>query len=93
MAHHGDDPSIFNKKFRELLEDQQLNQLGPTGRFPDGQLNDNDEGEIQIAINTEGGKVVINFGKPVAWIGFTPEQADMIAFSLIEKASKLKGRR
>lgn len=93
MAHHGQDPSIFNKHLRELLEDQQLSQLGPTGKFPEGHLNEDDEGEIQIAIGIENNKVVINFGKPIAWIGFTPEQADQIAFSLIEKSSKLKGRR
>lgn len=93
MAHHGMDPSIFNKQFKELLEDQQLRQLGPTGKFPEGQLNEDDEGEIQIAIGIEGDKVILNFGTPVAWMGFTPEQADQIAYALIEKATKVRGRR
>lgn len=50
-------------------------KLGATGRFPQGKLNKDDEGEIRLAIGHENGKVIIDFGKPVAWIGMNPQEA------------------
>jgi hypothetical protein len=64
--------------------------LGSTGQFPEGKLNANDEGEIAIAIaaDPETGRVIIDFGpEPVAWIGFSPEQAVDLAQTLLKKAS------
>ena len=85
MAHHGDDArSIYEKMFSDNL--RQLG-LGPTGKFPEGHLNENDEGEIRIAIAEVDGKIVINFGKPTTWIGFTKQQAREIANELIERAN------
>ena len=37
-------------------------ELGPTGRFPDGKLTSNDEGEIAFAVGVLKGKVIVNFG-------------------------------
>jgi hypothetical protein len=68
-------------------------RLGATGQFPEGKLADNDEGEIRVAIGQQNGKVVIDFGKPVAWIGFTPEQAEEIAVTLREHALEARLRR
>ena len=61
-------------------------RLGATGRFPDGKISDNDEGEIAIGIAVYRGKVLFNFGKPVQGIGFTPEQAEQIGRDLLNKA-------
>lgn len=63
--------------------------LGPTKKFPEGKLNDKDEGEIKIAIGISNGKVVINFGSPVAWIGFSAQQARQIAESLRQKSYEI----
>lgn len=63
--------------------------LGTTGKFPDGKLNKDDEGEIRIAIGIEENNVVMRFGKNIYWIGFEPKQAFQIAASLIDKAKKL----
>lgn len=93
MAHHGNDPTIFNEQFQKLLHDQLLSNLGPTGKFPEGHLNADDEGEIAIAIGKKDDKVILDFGKPIAWIGFTAEQAEQIASSLIEKASQIREER
>lgn len=68
-------------KLNELKE--QYN-LGETGLFPDGKLTEKDEGEIKIAIGEMGGRVIMNFGKPITWIGFTKEQAKGIAESLLK---------
>ena len=82
MAHHGDSAAA-NEAMKRLIREW---NLGATGQYPQGHLNDNDEGELKLAVGTEGGKVVMNFGKLVAWIGFDPEQALTLADSLREKA-------
>jgi hypothetical protein len=84
MAHHSD---VLSDKMQETA--QQLG-LGATQRFTHGRLNETDEGELQLAIGEENGRVVMNFGKPVAWIGFTPEQAMEIALSLMQHSNKAK---
>ena len=42
-----------------------------------------------MAIGIEHGKVVLNFGKPTAWIGFTPDLAITLGKMLIEKANQI----
>lgn len=80
MSHHGNDPEA-QRAMSELM--QQI-----FGEFPDGKLNQNDEGALAVMVGNENGKVVIRFPKPVAWIGFTPEQAIDIAQTLITHARK-----
>jgi hypothetical protein len=75
-----------------------MSKLGPTDKFPEGKINKDDEGEIQILVGREDDKgvVVINFGKPIVWVAFGPAQAKAIANLLIkhaevlEKSEKLK---
>lgn len=80
----------FKEKIPQLNMADQLN-LGPTGKFPMGHLNQDDEGEIRIGITSSNGKVVIDFGKPIHWIGFSPEQAKQIAETLIARADGILG--
>lgn len=63
-------------------------KLGATGKFPQGVLNDNDEGEltIGIALDPLDGLVHLDFGKPVAWTAFSPETAVQIARTLLKHA-------
>lgn len=63
---------------------------GPTGRFPQGKMHPSDEGELRIAITHKGGKVVIDFGKPTAWIGLDPERADALAELLKQHARQAR---
>lgn len=86
MAHHGNDSYAL----RELLD---FAEAGPTGRFPRGKLNENDEGEIQIAIAVDKAKqvVIIDFGKPTTWIGFTADQASDLADLILKKSWELRG--
>ena len=94
--HHGNDSEILRQlqqaMAERMLEANQRQQgarlfsSGATGRFPEGQLNSNDEGEIRIAVGHQDGKVIIDFGKPTAWIGFTSEQARLLAKSLVDHA-------
>ena len=91
MAHHGSDP--FDEPERlQRMEDLKKKLLdtasfrGALGDFPEGQLTKMDEGAIQFAIGEKDGKVVIDFGTPVAWVGMTPQQAADFASTLLKRA-------
>jgi hypothetical protein len=102
MGHHSsnsfdDDPrlrelfgEIPERDPRELLRQFQQ-PFGATGRFPMGKLTETDEGEIAfgVAADKASGKVIINFGKPTAWVGMDREQALALAESLRQKADDL----
>ena len=66
--------------------------LGPTGEFPYGKLNEDDEGGIRIAVgsNRDTESVIMDFGSPTAWIGMRPEHATAIAMSLLQHALHVK---
>ena len=83
MAHHGSEIP------EELLKSLKEEGIGATGKFPEGKLNPTDEGEIRFAVAIENNKIVLHFGKPVAWLGCTKEQAMDIAKAIIEKAQIL----
>jgi hypothetical protein len=64
--------------------------LGPTGRFPQGKLNETDEGELTLSIGTEKGNVRVDFGTPVAWFALPPELALQFASTIVKHAMALK---
>jgi hypothetical protein len=64
---------------------------GPTGDFPQGKLNESDEGGLNILVTTQKGNVIVAFGKPVAWIGLPPKDAIELANMIIRKAKGLDG--
>jgi len=55
--------------------------------YPDGKLNEDDEGATTIAIGVENNSVVIRFQKLISWIGMDKASALAMAHSLIEKAN------
>lgn len=63
--------------------------IGPTGQFPQGQLNEHDEGELRVAVGVEGGKVVVHFGKKIAWICMTKTEVHALVRVLLAKADRL----
>jgi hypothetical protein len=65
-------------------------KLGPTGDFPQGKLNADDEGALNIAIGQESGCVRIDFGKEVAWVGLDPDLAVAFAATIVKHAMALK---
>ena len=62
--------------------------LGPTGKFPQGVLNDEDQGELAFGVARDpiDGLVHLNFGKPVAWLAMPPETAVALAELLLKHA-------
>jgi hypothetical protein len=64
--------------------------IGPTGEYPEGKLAEEDKGEIQFAIFVYEGKVVLDFGAPVAWVGMPAAQARELAAVLLQVADSLE---
>lgn len=65
--------------------------FGKTGNFPNGKMNEHDEGELRygVAADPEAGVVVLNFGTPVAALGLPPQNAIELGMALIKKAQTL----
>lgn len=93
MAHHGPSPfdgeqSAEFQRRQTLLRDL-LNTTGfrgALGEHTHGHLTKSDEGAIQFAIGEQDGKVVIDFGTPVHWLGMTPQQAADFASAVLKRA-------
>jgi len=83
MSNHSPDPEDLPESLRNALR-QPL--IGATGLHPQGKLTPQDEGGIQFAIGVQDGKVCIDFGTPVHWLGMEPGDALQLAESLIQKA-------
>lgn len=94
MAHHGRDPFDDSPDAPRLnaMREQLLSSLGETGKFPDGKMHKSDEGELAFGVTVANGKIVVEFGKPVAWIGFLPDQAQELGMLLIRRSAEARGR-
>lgn len=100
MAHHGgsDFPGDFDSKMNvgKAFNQEKTNfrgpsnlseQLGATGKFPEGKLNDADKGEIMVAVGKAGDKIIVDFGpEPVKWVGLNHTQAIELGRSLLKHA-------
>jgi hypothetical protein len=80
-------PELSEELRQKLLRDA---GVGPTGDYPQGKLNAEDEGGLIIAISTKDNAVRVDFGKPVAWIAYDADTAIGFAHALIERALALK---
>lgn len=86
MSNHSPE---FDKEMEERLSAIMREPLiGATGLHTEGKLTEQDEGGIQFAVGVQDGKVVLDFGTPVAWLGMRPEDALKVAESLIQNARK-----
>lgn len=68
-------------------------KIGATGNYPDGKLNEHDEGELAIRISHDDRLITIEFGKPVSWFAFKPEQAIEFAEMIIEHANDVRNEK
>ena len=67
---------------------------GATGRFPQGMLNAEDDGELQMAVASDPIKriVIIDFGTPVKWLGLPAKEARKLAAMLLRCTQELEDR-
>ena len=64
-------------------------KLGATGEFPQGKLNEHDEGGLQMAIfKTKDNHLIIEFGSPVQWLGMPIHEAKEFALAILKKADE-----
>tara|TARA_R110000824_G_scaffold210439_1_gene396347 strand:- start:390 stop:857 length:468 start_codon:yes stop_codon:yes gene_type:complete len=71
-------------------EEQELNVKAILEQFPEGKLNDDDEGELQLAIGVDPRQnIVIDFGKQVSWLGFPKGDAIMFAETILQHANSI----
>lgn len=70
------------------------NKLGATGQFPEGKLNEEDEGELRLAVGADldNKKVIIDFGKLVAWIALSPKDARQLAEVIRKTSYRAEGK-
>lgn len=59
-------------------------------KYPDGKLNDDDEGSLKIALLIEDNRVIIDFGKKVSWLGFDKHSLRSFIDGLEDKFDKIK---
>lgn len=89
MSHHGSKPiDEMPEGIRRLINEMKNTAgfRGAIGSFPAGKLTKCDEGAIQFAVGEKDGKVVLDFGSPVSWIGMSPQEAADLASVLLRRA-------
>jgi hypothetical protein len=78
-------PRTGKDVIQEALE---KTQRDVEGEFPEGRLNDEDEGALMVAVVVQDGKVAIRFPHPVQWFAMEPEQAVEMAVAMIKNARR-----
>jgi hypothetical protein len=61
-----------------------------TDQFPRGKLNADDEGELQARIGVRDKTLIIDFGKPVVWLGLDHHTAMSLAANIMKRAQEIK---
>lgn len=99
MSHHGSEPfdsapedperKLGRQKLMRDLMNSAKEFRGALGDFPEGRLTKTDEGSIQFAVGEKDGKVVLDFGTPVHWLGLNPQQAADLAGLLLKRAREV----
>lgn len=104
MGHHGTDgpsPEMLAAigDLKRAAEDEKAHFMeqmvkepafGSTGKYPDGSIDSTDEGEIIFNVSSHRGRVIVNFGKPVSWLGLDARQAGALAATLIQHANSCR---
>jgi hypothetical protein len=93
LSHHGDQPPKLSKQMDELLKRFVAQGSGkpPPREYPEGRIGAHDEGALvfKVAADRSTGTVIIDFNKPVAFIGLKPRDIAALVKVLIEKAREV----
>ena len=99
MSHHSDGqgPKSTDETMKRFIKRGQGAQAdidrilypGPTGEFPHRKLTDDGEGQIQFSVGIKDNRVIMDFGKPVNWIGLAADDAREVGKALIKHAKKI----
>ena len=75
-----------------MNNDENPTGVGPTGEYPKGRINADDQGELKVAmgINEEHKRIMIDFGTSVSWLGLGVEEAEAFANGLLDNVRRLR---
>lgn len=59
-------------------------------KYPRGKLKEDDEGVLETRICADQGRVIIDFGKSVVWIGLDADLAEAMAQILLYRAKQAR---
>ena len=59
------------------------------GWFPNGKINNVDEGNVSVKISEEKGNVKLEFDDPVMWLAMPPDIAVDLALAIIKRAKEI----
>lgn len=93
LKRRDDEPMLWvNPSAALALQAQMKLYLGETGKFPQGKVNEQDEGELKMAVGVDlkAGIVGVHFGKEIAWLGLDAKTARDLGKSLIYNAALLE---
>lgn len=85
MSHH----SYFgmnDKNFNDMIKDL---GLGATNKFPNGMIDEKDKGQIKMGVTVKDDKIIVAFGTPIEWVGFTRQEAEDFANTILQRARQL----
>ncbi len=92
-SHHGEQGPRRRTAEEDAVMKRLLDQFEGRARrtWSEGCINSDDEGDLSMAFTAdkEHGVVVIDFGKPVKWLGLPPEQVAKLVEILVEKAREV----
>lgn len=91
-SHHGDHRS---EQELHALRKRFLEQVAGNAKreWSAGRMGGDDEGDLTYAMTTDAkrGVIVINYGKPVVWIGLGIVEAEQLRDQLTERLMELRG--
>lgn len=70
-----------------------MDEIGPTGKFPQGKSRPDDKGGIAVGVVHVGGRIEIHFGTQLAWIGMNPAEARAFAEAITKHAAIAEAER
>lgn len=90
MEHHGDNlsgPPEVVKLFRDQLRGEAMRH------WPGGRMGGDDDGQLAYAITTDAvrGVILLDFGKPITWVGLDVKSATELRDNLTERILELRG--
>lgn len=65
-------------------------KLGATGCFPDGKIDETDEGELTMGVTNNKRNIIVNFGTPVTWFALPPKEARSFADLIVKHAEMVE---
>lgn len=67
-----------------------MTNFGATGDFPRGKFSEHDEGALRLGIAVKDKTVLVDFGKPVAWLGLDYHTAVEFAKTILKRAEEIR---